>query len=156
MERVARQIPETRAGHDVLFMDELLRIYISWIKERIALNRLEMRTISLSELHRYVSALLLSHCARLSFEKTLRVIEIQCLSQYCMNFISNLRRKRKKKRLLFFNETDGGRLRLVVLGHDLKQQREVQQYALCGLREFLTILEVGEDIGRRTNEYIVM
>lgn len=45
VERIARQMPKTRGGHIALFMDELLRICFSWIKEHIALNRLEVPTI---------------------------------------------------------------------------------------------------------------
>ena len=39
---------------------------------------------------------------------------------------------RKKKRLVFFNGTDGARLRLQVRGHEQKQQREAKYCCLCG------------------------
>lgn len=47
--------------------------------------------------------------------------------------LSELAKKRKKKRMLFFNSEDGKRLRLFVRDHTLKQQVTQQYCALCGM-----------------------
>ena len=41
-------------------------------------------------------------------------------------------RSRKNRRLLFFNDENGSRLRLVVRGHEQRQQKSERYCALCG------------------------
>ena len=72
--RTIRELPMTRAGHVVLFMDSILNKCFLWLNELIILRSLEMKRLGLDDMYRYVAVLLLSHCTGFSFAKTIGMI----------------------------------------------------------------------------------
>lgn len=63
-----------------------------------------------------------------------QALEEMDVSDEDMQGLYNLGRERKRKKLIFFNGQYGMRLRLHKKGHVMKQQREQQYCALCGIR----------------------
>lgn len=82
MERVANDTENTRAGHIVLMMDDVLQQCRKWLNGHIALHATNVpsaRPVSMGDMYRYVAVLLLSHLTGLSFEKTVALFEqLQC------------------------------------------------------------------------------
>jgi hypothetical protein len=69
-----RELPDTRAGHIALLMNDLLQKCIVWLSEKMILERLTMRKISMAEMYRFVAELLYSHCTGFSVKKTIKIL----------------------------------------------------------------------------------
>jgi hypothetical protein len=74
IERIALELPATRAGHIILLMDDVLQQCRKWMNGHIALHARDTRPVGLDDLYRYVAVLLLSHLTGLSFEKTVSLL----------------------------------------------------------------------------------
>jgi hypothetical protein len=61
IERIAVELPATRAGHFILLMDDVLQQCRKWMNGHIALHARDTRPVGLEYLYRYVAVLLLSH-----------------------------------------------------------------------------------------------
>lgn len=70
IELQAPRLSQSRAGHAVLLMDEMLGHCRQWMNGMAALQYLDIRQIGVDDLYRYVAVLLLSHLTGLSFENT--------------------------------------------------------------------------------------
>ena len=63
----------TRAGHIVLFTNDLLKNSLKWTNEHIKLSKISMRELHMHEMYYYLAAMLESHCSGRSFTKTLSI-----------------------------------------------------------------------------------
>ena len=72
--RAVRELPATRAGHVILFMDSILKTCLIWLNELFILRGMEMRRLGLDDMYQYVAVLLLSHCTGFSFSKTIAML----------------------------------------------------------------------------------
>jgi hypothetical protein len=67
-----RELPDTRAGHVALLMNDVLQKCMVWLNEKVVLERLTMRKISMADMYRFVAVLLYSHCTGFSVTKTIQ------------------------------------------------------------------------------------
>ena len=79
LELRAKNLEPTRVGHIVLFMGDVLHHCRIWLNEHIALSNVGEEKVSMRDMYRYVSVLLLSHLTGLSFERTIALLtEMNC------------------------------------------------------------------------------
>ena len=55
--RAVRELPATRAGHVLLFMDSILRTCLIWLNQLLILRGMEMRCLRLDDMYQYVAVL---------------------------------------------------------------------------------------------------
>ncbi|PXF43284.1 hypothetical protein BWQ96_06981 [Gracilariopsis chorda] len=70
----ARSLPCTRCGFTVLLLQGLIDQLRNWANEYIRLRNKDQECVSIAEMYRYVSELLLSHTTGFSFEKNIEVL----------------------------------------------------------------------------------
>ena len=73
LECTVRGITPTRSGFVVLFMNGLLHQLCEWLNEMIRMNNND-DVITVADMYRYVSVLLLSHTSGFSFDKSITIL----------------------------------------------------------------------------------
>lgn len=74
MELNVRGLAPSRAGHVVLLMNDILVQCLGWLNEKIVLLNLGHARVTISQMYRYVSVLMFSHCPGLSFTKSTEML----------------------------------------------------------------------------------
>lgn len=69
-----RGLPLSRAGHVVLFLIDTLTRCMGWLNQKIVLQALGRPQITIADLYRYLSIMLLSHCTGFSFVKSIDIL----------------------------------------------------------------------------------
>ena len=60
----------------VIFMNDVLKQYVQWVNEGLALRGESETKLKLTDGYSYVSILLFSHCTGFSFEKAISILSL--------------------------------------------------------------------------------